>query len=132
LGVISLTVLTGVDPDPLHEPQSLVAGQLQHFALLEQLMPDTSIFGYDVLLHDAIKKGDEPTVRRLLMMGAKIEENLLFESDLSLAVSSGKVEIVDLLLEYGADIERRRPYSKETPLMEATKLRSHAIVKLLL
>jgi ankyrin len=96
-------------------------------------MPEASIFGYDVLLHDAIKKGDEPTVRKLLMMGAKIEEkNLLFESDLSLAVSSGKVEIVDLLLEYGADIERRRPYSKETPLMEATKLRSYAIVKLLL
>jgi ankyrin repeat protein len=110
-----------------------VTGQLQHLDLLESLMPDTSIFGNQFFLYDAIKKGDDITIRKLLATGVKIEEgNLLFESDLSLAISSGKVEVVDLLLDYGADIERRRPYSMETPLMEATKLRSHAIVKLLL
>lgn len=49
------------------------------------------------------------------MKGEKVEEE-----NLTLAVSSGKDEIVNLLLDHGVNIERKCPYSMETPLMEAT------------
>jgi ankyrin repeat protein len=51
---------------------------------------------------------------------------------LGLAASSGKAKLVDLLLNYGAAIDKRCPYSIEIPLMVATRLRSRTIVDLLL
>lgn len=96
-------------------------------------MPDTSIYRDHLFLQDAIKKGDDLTIRKMLAMGVKIDEgSSLYDSDLSLAVSSGKVEVANLLLDHGTDIEKRAQYSMEMPLLEATKLKSHAMVELLL
>lgn len=110
--------------------------QFERFGLLEQLMPDTSIFGNfgnQFSLYEAIKTGDEPTARNLLMMGTRIGgEDLISKPDISLAIRSGHVGVVALLLDYGADIEGRTPYSMETPLMEATRLGHHAIARVLL
>jgi hypothetical protein len=69
---------TGNNSERLHEPESVVTELFQHIDLSEHLKPDTSIFGDQFFLHDAIKNGDKLTIRKLLARGAKIDEENFF------------------------------------------------------
>ncbi|RDW75433.1 hypothetical protein BP6252_06575 [Coleophoma cylindrospora] len=104
----------------------------RHLSLRRKTIPENNV-GLDYDLHDAIKIGDTTRARRLLAMGAEINgHDSNFITELGLAINSGKVEMAELLLTKGANIEQRHPYSMETPLMEAIRLKSHTIVDMLL
>ncbi|RDW85418.1 hypothetical protein BP5796_03743 [Coleophoma crateriformis] len=122
----------GLARNPPQYAKSVTTVPPQHLGLLRKPITENDV-GRDYDLHDVIKMGDVTRTHGLLAKGSEINEiDPKFITDLSLAISSGKVEDVDLLLTKGAKIERRHPYSMETPLMEAIRLKSHTIVDMLL
>ncbi|NND71089.1 MAG: c-type cytochrome [Rhodothermales bacterium] len=68
-------------------------------------------------LHDAIKKGDLASVRTMIAEGVDVDEvDFVSGSPLHIASVKGEFELVELLLEAGADVNSEEFGKSDTPL----------------
>ncbi|MGI9504414.1 MAG: ankyrin repeat domain-containing protein [Geminicoccaceae bacterium] len=83
-------------------------------------------------LYEAMRTNDRGSIRRLLQAEAALVEALgKTPPPIHWAIWKGKTQIVDLLLDQGADIERRDPDRNATPLHYAIIYGRQEIVRLL-
>lgn len=102
-------------------------------AVRDAAAPQTALAG-------AILRGDAEGVRTALRSGAKLSMTISNPrspatssgSPLYTAIAHGHVEIVQLLLDHGADVNEPGAYDRETPLFAAATRGHMDIVKLLL
>lgn len=81
----------------------------------------------DQELCDSVWEGDAERVRELCVLGANIEcYNDMGNTPLHLAVEQCDLEITKILLEHGADVDRRTELGSWTPLVHAVEALSDA------
>jgi ankyrin repeat protein len=96
------TVLLTIPPK-----QDLLVGEFSEgsIALVARDGNCSMSFARDVDLHDAVRAGDRAAVQSAIEAGANVNESNTWGTPLDIAVSKGAGQIVQLLLDAGADIE---------------------------
>jgi ankyrin repeat protein len=96
------TVLLTIPPR-----QDLLVGEFSEgsIALVARDGNCSMSFARDVDLHDAVRAGDRAAVQSAIEAGANVNESNTWGTPLDIAVSKGAGQIVQLLLDAGADIE---------------------------
>jgi cytohesin len=107
-------VLAGGAPSPSPSP---TPSDAESKGRLTYVGPEPTI-APDVLLRGAIRQGDLAKVEAALAAGAKVNAGVGQSEPLTIAATRGRVDIMELLLKHGADVNGRDAF-KRTPLWAA-------------
>ena len=101
--------------------------------MFEQVMPSCMYTDSDVMedLLKGIRSKNLEMITEAIDNGADVNQQAMYGTPLFHAISRGKVEIVEVLLENGADIELVSAGTDRTPLMYALKNGSSEVVRYL-
>lgn len=100
-----------------------------------ELMPSCVTTNTDMAyeLMQAVRQADLQMIEDALSNGSDVDEVINGDTPLLLAIRNGKVEVVDYLLNSGADIEKATAYYNwRTPLMFALRNSNDDVVNLLI